>query len=93
MPPSGRPTCFTPTSVARCAIGAQPITALVDVGFSMPYPNPAPISRSVKAAYDEAVLAASRPTAITTCPRTSIRLTPQRSTSVPAGSDTSAGPM
>jgi hypothetical protein len=28
-----------------------------------------------------------------TCPRTSMRLTPQRSTSVPAGSEMSDGPM
>jgi hypothetical protein len=35
-PPNGKPTCLKPTIVARCRKGNHPITALVDVGFSIP---------------------------------------------------------
>ena len=35
-PPSGKPTCLSPMTVARCRRGNHAITALAVVGFSMP---------------------------------------------------------
>jgi hypothetical protein len=35
-PPSGRPTCLSPTAVARWRRGNQAIAALAVVGLSMP---------------------------------------------------------
>jgi len=35
-PPSGKPACLIPTTVARLAAGNQTSTPLVEVGFTAP---------------------------------------------------------
>jgi len=36
MPPKGRPTCLSPTTVARWRGGNHDIAAVVDAGLSVP---------------------------------------------------------
>ena len=93
MPPNGSPTCLSPTTVARWRGGNHDIAAVVEAGFSRPYPTPATIISATRTPYVGAALAASSPVAMMAWPRTSVRAVPQRSASTPPKSDIVTGPM